>query len=128
VLTVLPRRRRGTLGRYRGGPPGGIGVRGSARTGFPRPCRKITLPFAVTPLALTPTVTFGRDLVTGRRPDRNRPGIGRLSGRRARLSALRCGCGLPEKLSPPEHDSGGEGDRRENAHGDRQVDQAQVAR
>ena len=129
VPAATAARRRDPLGRYRGGPPGGATIGGGAGRRFPLPCGEITLLFAVTPVALAPAATA---VPPTRSPaacqHRNRPGLGRLSGSPARLSALRCACALPEKLSPPEQDPGGESDRREDAYGDRKVDQAQVGR
>src|SRR5262249_36036355 len=56
-------RRRGALGRYRGGPPCGTGVRGSAGPRSPQPC-DITLLFTLVPVVAGPAAMVGRHPVT----------------------------------------------------------------
>ena len=133
------------FGRYRAWPPGGTRTRA-------RP-RRLLRPFCeVTALLATvaPTATAGSRPVIGSLPsaalsraglpsagracrgtdpailDPRRPGSGDVGGCPAGPGALRCRSA--EKLSAPEQNSGAEGDRREDAHGDRSVNQSQVGR
>ena len=129
VLTDAAGRRRAALGGYGTWPPAGAGAAGR---GLPHPFGKIIVVLAVA----APTAAPGASPVachlsgTGRsgagEPGHGRPETGRVSGCPAALGAARSG--VPEKLSAPEQNSGAEGDRREDAHGDRQVDKHQAGR
>ena len=131
----------GTLGRYRAWPPGGVRTRTRCR--LPGLFGEIAVLLAiVVPAAMArsrPVIgclprTGGppRAGRTGRcgpepvLPDPRRSGRGAVSGCPGGPSVPRC-CST-EKLSAPEQNSGAESERREDAHGDRSVDQSQAGR
>jgi hypothetical protein len=132
----------GTFGRYRAWPPGGIRTRTRCR--LPGPFGKVAILLALVapgatassrPVAgccLPRTGGPHRAGRTGRGgpepflPDPRRSGPVGVSGCPAGASVPHC-C-LTEKLSAPEQNSDAEGERREDAHGDRSVDQSQAGR
>jgi hypothetical protein len=135
VLAATPAGHGGALGRYGPWPPAGTRARAGCR--LPRPFCEVAVFLATvawgTAVASLPVIgclcRTGRPGPVGLDPSRRdggRPGPGDVSGCPAGPDVSRC-C-APEKLSAPEQNSDAEGERREDAHGDRSVDQSQTGR
>jgi hypothetical protein len=122
----------GALGRYRAWPPPGT----RTGCGLLWPFGEVAVLFATVAPAATarscpvvgclPRTRTGRGGPHPGRPAPRRPGPGDISGCPAGPDVPR-GC-FTEKLSAPEQNSDAECDRRENAHGDRSVDQSEAGR